>query len=1054
MKRFISTILALSLTVQALPVFAADYHATIEYIAGGVGESDTVKVTADEELQNVSFVAAQSADGKLTDGNIFSIDKISPEEPYTFYATNENADQKFMLWQDSDNMQPLAEEVFYKKDTAETDKYTTGEAGGVKVETEGELNDISPTIEYITIENTAETGEANCIAAVEVSLRDGEELKGVAEIRIKYDENKEYTAANLIAGYFNPEINQWEVPCYYLDEVAHEAVIITDHFSKYGLFEVDNSGTPNAFARPLEASQVAQMMFFSSSTLQAIFNNEVPPSQDEAAAMILEALDGSFNGKVTATGNNINTILTKGGKISGGVLGKIGTQYTIIGVVGGMINTANAAYKHGTFSYNTLEALGRTAIAAGVSAASSPVQICMLIYGLGEMSYNHVQEKKLTKAHEELKGLQKDYMRIYVGQRTATDWYNVLEPVYNKYCSDMTDANIVDKYADFDRTVKRLVRAYAYDFATEYRSGNLYGKFLQIPPYTEKYGELADDICANYEAETWGVLQSVLVQYSRKAELDAQRGLAKECEELRNLLNGEITLNFYVTASEMKDLAPNCYVRFYNAAQKDLWRRDFDANGKASITFSLLAYNQLECPTFITVFDKKTDRAVGRIELPDNMEPDHSYDVPFDPDTASYFINIHEVKEHAYDPYQFAGLNGRLAPSLDDMYKDRFAFTLDENGCAELEMDYAFYFDHGAPKWVEILSPSGKVVYRTPYDPSRFDVPLDGSTYSVEIKCADEKTAKRYGYRKTAIVYFENFEAEPTVVTEDSLSGSGGCTMMFPQYGYDFHDREYTLYIYDEQGEKPDQIFDLSDSFDKKNTTTEVELKLGEDDDDPDDEGFELDTNVLFMYPNTSTAVKAVSGVISEIESGDDGIVEIGADMSINAKETGRTYILVRDYKGSEIKLDVIVAENIYDYVNPICRGCQVYRMMNFQGRVNEAYFDPWSREDAMQPYARVTFATSKDAGGNGIAAITIREESGSMRYFRHIDGMDADKLYWSDYSGSNYRVQEYITDYDYDHFLYVVGEQITSDMYREMHYYYERTDYKDYPSSETADGQ
>ncbi len=1048
LKKYMSIILLAALAAQSMPVFANDDHpAAIEYIRGVNGEASKVRVTSSEDIDSACLVEADYTNDRLCDMNIRPANGLSPENSLEFTDISGTSDKKFMLWQDMDGIMPLTADVFCRADSDTTEDYDTNKAGGAKVTVDAELNGASPSIEKT---DAANINDANCICAVDVSLKDGAKLNGVAEIRIKYDRTKNYNASNLIAGYFNEDTCLWEVPCYYIDDVADEAVIITDHFSKYGLFEVEGSGKPTAFAKPLEPSQISQQMFFTADTILAIFNHDNPPPQDEAAAMVLEALDGSFNGKLTATGNNINTILTRGGKISTGVLGKISTQYTVIGVVGGCISTANNAYKHGVFSTQTLEAIGRTGIAAGVSAASSGVQIAMLIYGLGEMSYNHVKAKELAKDHEELLSLHRFYIQHFAGKRSAADWYNYLEPYYSKYCRDMNDKNIVDNYAEFDKSVKKLVQTYAYSFAVDYRSGELYGKILNIPIYTEKRGEMADDICANYEAEIWDTLRPVLMQFSQKAYLDAEKGLAKECEELRELLNGEITLNFYTAPGSAKaDIAPNCYVRFYDAENKDLWRRDFDKNGRASITFTLLAYNQLECPYYITVFDKKTDKAVGKIELPDNMEPGKSYDVPYDTDYTYFDINIHEVKESPEYPYVYAGMRGRLAPVIESMYADDFAFTLDENGRATLEMTYAKYFDNGAPKRIEILDESGKVVYRTPFDIAMSDVPLDGSMYSVDIKCTNDKAIDTYKYRKTDVVYFETFDSPPTAAAAGEIDGSGKCTLMFTRYGYEFYNKDYVLYIYDEKGEKPELIFDLSESYGEDKAAETVELKL-DDTDDPDKEELKLDRECVFITPNTEETVNAASGAIATAEPADTSLIEADTDGVIKAKDkTGETYVTFGDKYGNEIKVLVIITDNIYEYVNPICRGCQTYLRMSVMGRETENHFEPWSREDALLPYKRVSFATSRDVPGSGIGAITIKGEDGSELYFRLIPGMESDRLYRSDYGATNVKTTEWIQNYDFNHFTYVEGENITSDIYRERWYYYERTDLKDYPKAE-----
>ena len=77
-----------------------------------------------------------------------------------------------------------------------------------------------------------------------------------------------------------------------------------------------------------------------------VFNNtENPTINDDVIRDVLEALDGSFNGKLTGTGSNINSIVSKGGKIDSGCIDKMGTLFTIIGIVGASISVQTARIK-------------------------------------------------------------------------------------------------------------------------------------------------------------------------------------------------------------------------------------------------------------------------------------------------------------------------------------------------------------------------------------------------------------------------------------------------------------------------------------------------------------------------------------------------------------------------------------------------------------------------------------------------------------------------------------------------------------------------------------
>ncbi|MBQ7562716.1 MAG: hypothetical protein IJT16_01855 [Lachnospiraceae bacterium] len=120
---------------------------------------------------------------------------------------------------------------------------TPGEAGSASVsiagtDSSGELL-LESANKPVPYENT------RTIAMVDASMQGGE-LSGVAELRIKYQSDsvsgETYSPSELLPGYYNPETGEWETPVYYIEEDTHEVVILTDHFSTFGLFEIEGGG--------------------------------------------------------------------------------------------------------------------------------------------------------------------------------------------------------------------------------------------------------------------------------------------------------------------------------------------------------------------------------------------------------------------------------------------------------------------------------------------------------------------------------------------------------------------------------------------------------------------------------------------------------------------------------------------------------------------------------------------------------------------------------------------------------------------------------------------
>ena len=354
-------------------------------------------ITSDTTYENARIIIAEySSDGILIGVNSETVN-ITGGIPYKKeYMANSNYTTKVMLWNGLGEMIPLADTEQYTE--KQISSIGGNSAGAVVLNVQGTGNDAEPVIEYTSAEST---DEMKTVAAVDASLADGKTLDGTAELRIKYDADKGLDATNLLPGYFNPETNKWETVPYMLDEENHEAIIITDHFSKYGLFEVEGSGTPTAFAKPLEASQIAQMKSDTAEKILGVFNNtENPTINDDVIRDVLEALDGSFNGKLTGTGSNINSIVSKGGKIDSGFIGKTGTQFTIIGVVGACISVANSAYKKGLTHTDTLKAMTKAGIGVGVVFATAPVQLAYVGVSMAQMAYDHQQQKEITARHK------------------------------------------------------------------------------------------------------------------------------------------------------------------------------------------------------------------------------------------------------------------------------------------------------------------------------------------------------------------------------------------------------------------------------------------------------------------------------------------------------------------------------------------------------------------------------------------------------------------------------------------------------------------------------
>ena len=502
------------------------------------------------------------------------------------------------------------------------------------------------------------------------------------------------------------------------------------------------------------------------------------------------------------------------------------------------------------------------------------------------------------------------------GKRTIADWKHEFDKAYKKYYVDElnnTTDNAEEKYKKFYDAVHKVISGYAYQFLSDYGNGSLYEQYLSIPPYTFDTATLAEDLCYNYEIEINESLSSLFLQYSRQAYSDAVKKLEAVCEQEREELNKEITLNFYEDGAD--NIAKNYYVKFYDKKSDD-WRADFNDEGKAQLKFTYLSYLQMDSPQAITVFDKETNKAVGQIPFPNgSLIPGGESDIPFDTDNVLITVNIHEVRQNSTDPYTYANLKGRLAPITNEQDTNYFSFTLDDKGCAQLQYSLKTYYDDGAPNRIEILDNEGNVIYQTPFNTSMTEIALDGETYSLNISCFDSDSAAYYKYRKAEIVYFESFDAKPSIVQSGIIGSDGKCILTFPKSEYEFHNKDYVLYVYDEDGKEFEHIFDLSQVYEDGNKISEIILRYYNPE-NPEEfliEPAEL-TLGIFDGKKETAKVDVKKGKIAKVKTSNAKVATASTTGSITAVGEGAATITFYDRWNQVQTVEVVVTNKPRQY--------------------------------------------------------------------------------------------------------------------------------------------
>ena len=953
-------------------------------------ENGEIRIKSDTSYDNIRLIAAEyTDDGRLVDVKIDSIDITAGETYIKDYTLDKRYNTKLMLW--TQQMMPLA--------TVNTaDSINASSIGNVFVSTAGTGTYSNPVVSLTDIPNTS---DRHTIGALDVSIKNGEELNGIAEIRIKYDKSKGFDAQNLLPGYFNPETNQWETVPYMLDEEHGEVVILTDHFSRFGLFEVERSGTPTAFAKPLTAAQLVNMPSTTASKLLGLAKTGNMDFNEDAVAEVLNALDGSYNNNYTNTVGAVNTLISKGGAISTGFLGTIGKQFAIIGVTAAAINTAKTVYTKGVTT--------DTALTTGKSIMGlipyPPIQIAYATYGLAEMAYTHYDEKVMTENKSALlhhfkmfqyekicKDIsQENYRRwhaYYVDANPYADdltskmtyWndYGMMEywdarfkscydSVYAKDVTESTSENAAHRFERFKSSITAQIYAYAHEFSADFARSNRY--MLKVDDWNKA---LAAEICENYAAQLMNRLSPLFKKYSLLAYDDAIKLLEKECEELRTELNKTVTLNFY--EDDGSGIAKDCYILFDSAKDKS-WRADFDSEGKATLSFSLLGYGQLRCPDSAVVYNKNTEKPIGRIPLPDGIDPGETYSIPFHPGDFTQTVKIHEVLEKSTDDYMFAGLHGRLCDLTEVANAEKFHFTLDSKGRATLELSLHDYVDAGAPEWLEIIDAEGGVVYQTRFSIAMTDIPLGGNSYGVNIRCGDNASIKKYRNSKAKIVYYENEDAEPEVIAETTVDYEGRARLLFDRSLYEFKGKKYWLYVcYTDPLENIElfEEYDLSRSFQNgkkvKNVVLSTEPQYKEE--------LRIKESTVTLGVGDGKQITVLAGEISDLEIGDETVATSTVEGYIVGHNPGTTTITYMNQYGSRETVTVTVTKPVSEFYEGY------YKVWQISETQSAPKFDisdekTWNIGERLIDYAHVQFHIDRFSGKIDTVWITYQSDLG-----------------------------------------------------------------------------
>lgn len=433
-------------------------------------------------------------------------------------------------------------------------------------------------------------------------------LHGVMEIRIPFTKRKGY---DVLASYFNEadSVRAWRPICHHYDSVRQEMVILSNHLTRFGIFDIEHENSRNAQIKYFSAYDIPPLGDNWEKTANNLLElaQRVTEKPDETKAM----LDWMAEKYSTAStfgldmGYNFAQSLGYSNKLLDdfedhiAFLGATVAAYQVYSaaldgkmeeVAGGTINLA----------LNQMTTYAGKFLGGPIWAASM-FSVAMINYSLnkfGETAWQGRTDKYRAAYH------------LYYGQgepgyRTQAEWVSLLWPVvHNKRLTkerlDAAVDNLVRRHCDKFWTIGADEQAH-YIAST----GLWWTGWGGLNPKMEQ--TISDEYRSElYRTDIAKAMETICDSMRYEAYDESCRAM----ERYQKLMNKIVTISF--KDSSLKNdssMYADCTVRFANLPANiedpQLWETKLDKQGKGKIQFRIFAqvYNKIE-PRMVVVDSK------------------------------------------------------------------------------------------------------------------------------------------------------------------------------------------------------------------------------------------------------------------------------------------------------------------------------------------------------------------------------------------------------------------------------------------------------------------
>ena len=467
------------------------------------------------------------------------------------------------------------------------------------------------------------TPEGVTARAYDISLPSGISMEGVAEVRLPIDKSlisSGLTTSDAVAaGYLDSQTGAWTPVLYYVD--GDEVVIITDHFSRYGVLYFKDGR--KKLAETLPAFDSMPSSFYSVDELNKVVDDIATGSNNSSTA--LEKGWGEFNSYYNLTGASSSIMQAITGSES---LSSINSLMNEVGMGFALTQLASDIYKGDTNAAVT-NLTKNSAFYAASKWGGSAIGLASAGATFLDIATTKFAEKALAMNLQKWEDAYRNYYNTNPGaRRTAVDWYKIVKQLHegSQSTSDFQvklDAAITDYCGVFWKDAE------GYAYVAESTPGIV--GFGAGGEYAQGVSELS----SRYKAYIYHTtLQSVMATYTKNLWLKQYMKASDRFDKLKAEMNERYTVTVSLqNAQSVKNLAGTT-VRFMNAAGDVVHSQSFDASGKVVLNTTLFGFLKTGGPMRVTV----------SVPAQDNT-PAYSYEASYKLDRTAVSLSVPYVPQ-------------------------------------------------------------------------------------------------------------------------------------------------------------------------------------------------------------------------------------------------------------------------------------------------------------------------------------------------------------------------------------------------------------------------